>query len=802
MTPGHEPLAQAAPASSGSLASAIEDVIVTASRRRVEITETPYNVSAFSGEALEATDTTSLAKLAQQVPGLDIEDRGARFAGATVTIIRGLNASTPDRPGLTLEQRPVATYIGNSPVSGYFPLEDVERIEVLRGPQGTLYGAGALGGAIRIIPKDPELNAWSTELGASGYSTAHSSDVGYTATGLLNAPLGQISALRVSVRYEDQPGFIHQFGIIARTGDPITSSPALANPADVANSSAVYYDKKDVNYTHVVSGRASLLVEPTDKVRITFSFDASRVSGVGGPVDNPDYRGGAWYPDPRITFPSTGNYQLVTPTLEPYSRDSELGTIDGSFDLGFATLSSTSTYYETNGATNVDATYAVLHYPLAFLPYYAGNPINPRFVAANRFTDVDRAFTQELRLVSAAGEKLDYVVGAFYEHERRDAGMSTFAPGTTEQTVASGGMYVNSGPQGLFYTQPVSQDFKERALFGELTWHFSKRWQGTLGGRVSSHDFSETLTFNSYAAYFSGNSSAGNSDNDHIVKLNTSYEFTDGHRLYATYSQGYRRGGANAFPLTGVFNEPAAIQTYKPDKANNYEFGVKGRFASGARYSADVFYVDWKETQIGLQTPINGWAVVVNAPEARSQGFEAEFNTPLFTPKLTATLGVAYADATLTKSFCLPAGNESGVPGSYLPCGIAGSSGDRLPGSPRTSGSATLSYSQPLAAQQHINYTLNVEYKGSIANALPATNGSTFGANAVILPSYTFLNATIAYVTDHWKVALYGTNLLDRRAVYSAPVIQTPILGNLVNDYTINQPRQIGLRLQYAWGSK
>jgi iron complex outermembrane recepter protein len=187
---------------------ALQEVTVTASRRKTDIVEIPYNISAYSAAALEASDVKNLADLAQQVPGFTLENRGARDVAASVPIIRGLNASSPDRGGAVQvsEQSPVATYLGNTPVQGYFPIEDIQRVEVLRGPQGTLYGAGSLGGAIRLIPNDPELNTWAGNVTATGSNTDHADTPGYSGSGMLNAPIGDIAALRVSAKYDFQPG--------------------------------------------------------------------------------------------------------------------------------------------------------------------------------------------------------------------------------------------------------------------------------------------------------------------------------------------------------------------------------------------------------------------------------------------------------------------------------------------------------------------------------------------------------------------------------------------------------------------
>ena len=158
----------ASPTAPDTVQTTIQEIIVTAQRRETSIEQIPYNISAIGGDELTRTGTTDLRQLATEVPGFDMLDRGGQFEGSTVPIIRGLNASSTVRPGLMFEQSPVATYIGNSPVEGFFPIDDLQRVEILRGPQGTLYGAGALGGAIRLLPNDPILGTWAANLSGSG----------------------------------------------------------------------------------------------------------------------------------------------------------------------------------------------------------------------------------------------------------------------------------------------------------------------------------------------------------------------------------------------------------------------------------------------------------------------------------------------------------------------------------------------------------------------------------------------------------------------------------------------------------
>src|SRR6202453_3599989 len=218
-----------------SSAEQLNEITVTATRRQATLESVPYSISVVSGEQLEQEGITDIASLASQVPGLSLYDYGARFVGATVPIIRGINADSEPRGFRTFEQAPVGTYIGNSPVDGYFDLEDLKQVEVLRGPQGTLYGAGALGGALRLIPNAPDPSAFAGSFEAGADRLAHSSGTGYTLKAMLNLPLADTIAVRASAKYDYQPGFIDAYGLLQRSNNGLSGIPVLADPGDIVN---------------------------------------------------------------------------------------------------------------------------------------------------------------------------------------------------------------------------------------------------------------------------------------------------------------------------------------------------------------------------------------------------------------------------------------------------------------------------------------------------------------------------------------------------------------------------------------
>jgi outer membrane receptor protein involved in Fe transport len=375
---------QATAQDSSSSNSPVElaEVTVTANRREQTVEAVPYSMSVVSAEQLDQAGVTDLSSLASEVPGLSMYDFGARFAGAVAPVIRGINATAePTRGFRSFEQNPVGTYIGNSPIDGYFQLDDLKQVEVLRGPQGTLYGAGALGGALRLIPNDPDLKAFAGSVEASGGRVAHSSGTSYTVKGMVNIPVTDTLAFRAAAKYAYEPGFISAYGLLKRSNNGLSGIPELANPSDPIGSSGIYSSRDDWNFQKTFTGRASALWKPIDTFSAEVAILHSNLQGDGGPQVNPDFAGGVSPIDPQVTLPKGGHYQEFTQIDQPYSRYTNLLSLDVSYDAGFATVSSTSSYFSTTGSILQDNTYDLAGIENGgFLAYYAGSPTNPRFV--------------------------------------------------------------------------------------------------------------------------------------------------------------------------------------------------------------------------------------------------------------------------------------------------------------------------------------------------------------------------------------------------------------------------------------
>jgi iron complex outermembrane recepter protein len=794
----------------------LQEVIVTATRRELSLEAVPYSLTVVSAEQLQRTGVTDIASFAAQVPGLSMFDFGARLSGATTPIIRGLNATgeSATRPFRTFEQSPVGTYINNSPIDGYFHLDDVQRVEVLRGPQGTLYGAGTLGGAIRIIPNDPELGKFSANVDGSVGDLAHSAGTPHTVSGMMNLPLGDQVALRAAANYAYEPGFTDVSGIVVREGSQFYGAPVLANPADPVDSSANYTSKTDWNYQKTLTGRASLLWKPSDKFSAEAAYFLSNLNGDGAPLAKPAYQGGPYFIDPRITLPAGGDYHTLQSFDQPYWRKTDLASLDLTYDMGFATISATSSYYTTKGETQVDGTYSVGGYP-GFNAYYGGVPFNPRFVYSEWFTDSEHTFSQELRLVSNTkpGQRFDYVIGLFYEDQTRYGDWNTSTPGSYERSVAQGCtayVYYGSsfpncllrvGPNDVPFVQKDTQTFKDKSVFGEFTWHFLPRGQITFGGRHFSQEFTDAQSYVDYTfETFIPATPHSAPASKNIWKVNPSYEYTDRQYVYATWSQGFRRGGANSVPLTGIFAESPELAQYQPDSVNNYELGLKGRLANTTSYTLALFYMDWNNPQISASLP-SGNLAVYNGKKAVSKGVEFDLSGPMGLEGLRYILGGAYDDAKLTEDFSLPANCGCGT-GEIVPGLVKAYAGEVLPGAPKYSVAATLIYERAIAPEYVLDLSLNGTYRSEVQLFLTthAASGAFQNQQQYVTPAFGLLNMSASLQHRRWHVGAYVTNLADKR-VTLIPAVPTAILidPNLYAAELINPPREIGIRVGYSF---
>jgi outer membrane receptor protein involved in Fe transport len=761
------------------------EIIVTASRREQSVTSVPYNISAVTAEALERNGVTDIAKLSRSVPGLTIIDRGPREAGFSNTIIiRGITTSAA--AGLASASQTadtVSTYIGEAPLYVNMAIKDVQRVEVLRGPQGTLYGSGSLGGTIRFIFNRPDPAEFTATFEGAASATKKGAPSAYGDL-IVNVPLGEKLALRAVGSFSRSGGYVDQPFLFQRES---THGPASnADPSDILNGSPLIQPKKDVNWAETAFGRVSLRALPTDNVdlQLNYQYQHNSVGGAGGV--NPGFGGNDWY---------EGSQRL----LEPLESDTHLVNLDASVDFGFATLTSSSSYYDATVNSSRDSTGAgeLSGYGV----FYTGSP---RFIEEGLDYNRSTGFVEELRLASNGKTRLQYVLGAFYQNTKRFLRLDDIMPGYSEWRRAEGSnpFGPDAGPLPADFQLPANdrdflteetQRFREFALFGELTYNISDRWQVTGGARFFWQRFKDEATFllpQTEILVGPGLGSAvGNNQftsADHIFKVNTSYEVVDNVRAYGTFSQGFRRGGANALPSVGPFAERSGLNAYKADKINNYEIGIKGRLGRDLSFSTAVFQIDWKDIQLQLQTVASGQDFVANGGLARSRGFEFEGNWQISQP-LSVSFGYAYIDAKLIDAFEIRTLNATlddqtgGVAG-------AGSAGSPTPGTPRHSATLAIDYRHELSEDRAILFHVDGSYRSRILRNLQSST-----SDAYFLKGYSIWNPSITYETPRWSVTAFVDNVFDAKGITSIDSL-TPDIANRQRAIFISRPITAGIR--------
>ncbi len=807
---GGTPLAWA-----GDTGDALEEIVVTAGRREQNLMDVPYNISAVTGDSLLAAGITSLTDIARLLPGINVPDLGPRASSSNSNIIiRGLNANDPGGSAyLPWESVPlVSTYVDEVPLFVNLALFDVQRVEVLRGPQGTLYGSGAVAGTIKVIHNAPDPKSFAADFSLDGSGTSHSSNASYSTDGMLNIPLGESAALRVNVGYRSISGFINASNAVVFGPN---YQPVLANPADPVNSGFATQTLKDIDAAISTYQRAELLWH------VTGSFDASLAwqrqddhsNAFSRETQGQSYKDGVYIP------------------LAPDHRVVNLYALTLSDDLGFATVTSSTSFADNGDQSGYDQSPFLLRFN-ALSPLYYGS--YPRAIT-EFFTDYkDKSFVQELRLVSKASENWDYTVGGFFRRESNDLFQYETIPGfaawsqlpgsagavnsTLGSQYATFGDFVtqyNAGtapaalsPTDTNYTYARNSGFLDRAVYGELTRHITPEWQVTGGLRLFWQDVNQSLyqtipyggpAFSTLPPPENATDSLGRTItsgdqkfHNHLVKLNTGYAITPALHVYATYSEGFRHGGANASAIgTCAFCDSPNTASFQPDKVKNYEVGLKGTAGNWLRFSGDLFRMRWSDIQIQLYDYSDS-AYVANGGEAVSQGVELELEAQ-FGEGWSATFGYGYTDAKINGDFTII--DRPDVAGN--PPVLSAHDGDALPYVPKQTVTAGLGYTHPLTAEVSIDLHGDLSYRSSVTTQI---NASASGYQE--LGGFTTVGASAALrFGSAWRTRLYVNNLTNTPGISAAgPVLRNAdqYAPNYRENYVI-RPRTIGLALEYRF---
>jgi len=753
--------------------ASVDELVVTATRREERLIDVPYNISAVAGAQIEANQVQNAAELLRSVPGVAVVDRGPRNQGVASSIqMRGLNVDSVILGDYAVSAvAPVSTYVNETPLFANFALVDLERVEVLRGPQGTLYGSGSLGGTVRYIVNAPRPGETGGRFGATARHTAGSEGVGFSGEAVLNVPVGDRAAFRFSASLTDLPGIVDYVNVyrLDAQGMPVA-------PAGVLAPDAVYYAQEDADTVEIWYARAAFRAQLTDAIDVTLSY-TQQSDEIGGrrQVTRGLSGFGRRYDD----------YENGSIQLEPSSRDVRLAALEATVDLGFATLTSSTSYYEHEGESVSENTgYYAQNGWLSFYYNY------PRPMASAVRSYADKALIQEIRLVSDSDGPMDYVVGAFYQRQRLRATQESYLRGFARWWDLAFPTIPNEVNIDQDFAYDRREEFVDKAVFGELTWHFTEDFEATVGGRWFANE-SDNRTFMDVPVYASFSAPVNirfaAEDSKALFKLNASWRFAERQRAYATVAQGYRRGGANAVPLTGRYREDARWQTYGPDEAINYEVGVKGS-TPAFTYTAALFYIDWKDIQLNTVTPNWGFFVVQNGGRARSQGLEAQLDGRA--AGFRYSLGYTLTDAKLTEDVFAPTGGATPV----------AREGARLPGTPRHAITVALEKSVELANGSTLTGRINGYYQSETRNAVTTSTRLN-----VPLEGFQLWNASGSWENGPWRASLFVKNIFNEEGVtgrfteaYMGTLPSAGYFGSGAKDL-ITLPRTVGLALERSF---
>jgi len=731
-------------------ASESQDIVVTATRRAERIRDVPISITAFQQEELTEKGIVGYEGIARETPGVVLNRPTQNFNNFTSRGIatNGYNANLQSSVAVYIDELPVST-IGNTTVVDP-NLFDVERVEFLRGPQGTLFGSGSLSGALRILTKSPDLlsmdAAGLVDLGLTG-----SDSIRQRYNLMVNVP---IVTDKLGVRgvgfYRHEEGYLDNVG----TG------------------------KHNSNTLVDWGGRAIALWRPTDRLSIRLL----------GSYEDSDPK------DSSLTSPSLGREKRISDQPDRFTGKQSIvnGTLEYEFD--FAKLTSSTTYSDFDQKFYVDLAGT---FPAQAI--YPGAPI-----AFGLDADAyDKVYVQETRLVSSLKGPFQFVVGGFYLKRRRD--VDYFYRSSPEFLEARG---LKGLPDQYYQKQFTHQISKEIAAFGELTYRFSDKFWLTGGmryGTTSAQGFTEEggylatafgfnyytyallnipVTFNTFTPYAAVEGVKAKATKP-SWKASATFKPNDDLTTYFTFATGFRAPIVNAFAGRPSLVDPTDIiipNGASSDRLRSYEVGAKGRWLDGRlTANAALYWIDWSNIQAQANRQSDSVQFATNIGAARSRGAELELG---FIPAPNAFIGVnaAYNDSKITKL----SETEAAISGAVL--------GHRL-SAPRLQGSVYASYAMELGNETKGTFAVNAQYVGPYNSSFPNTPGrpdlplSTFGRT----DGYVNTNVSFTAKRRDLSAQLYVENLFDDHSVvYIHPE------AFLVSRFGTLRPRTVGIRLGYG----
>ncbi len=775
--PAADAAAQGAPAS-----NRLEEVVVTATRREVNMQEVAQSVTALSTEDIAKQAFQSLDDVAGALPSVTLVNA---IPGRNDVIMRGISTGT----GEYYTDSQVAVYLDDQPMTSSSQqvdvrLIDIERIEVLPGPQGTLFGSSSQSGTIRFVTNKPNFAGFSSQVDAE-VGTTKGGEPSYDVSGYVNIPISDSIAIRAVGFYAHEGGYV----------DNVFGEDLVGN---LDNAEVVEEDWNDYS---AFGGRlaARWQINPQWEASLSLVTQSSDTDG-------------DWAADS-----AAGDYKIVSFFDEFRDDDWYQASTSLKGDLGFAELSMTASYFDRDIVYEWDNTLYE-----NWRTYYFGGLYDTEYNGSTTFNDqTQNRWAYEVRLTSQGESRLQWMAGAFYEDVYDYWDYGARVPDLENTTAWAYAQYYAAAfgldplaPTDIYYLNVFEKTVRQKALFGEITFDLTDRWSVTGGARwfeYDRHEFESDHVPAGLPVFDEDPPGSGNfvlavpltsqgTDNDVVMKFATQYKFDDNKMLYALYSEGFRLGGKNSAraALVGVVPE-----TYLPDTLDNYELGFKSQWLDNRLLlNVSAFFMEWSNIQLsGDTSPIDPWWVrgTFNGGKAEQKGVEiqTEWNV---NDRFSLELGGFVADPEFSEGFVTPDGDPVGE-------------GWPMPDSPEEKLWAAFEFRVPgfIVRDGEFFTRMSYSYQGEFWNSLTSIRCSNIctdpddlaDAQDQVVPSYATSTLQFGVSSNSgWDATLIVRNLFDEeRGGYLSSSDYGETFGDSRFRYrsTPQRPRSISLSFTKRW---
>jgi len=711
----------------------LDEIIVTATKRSEALQDVSASIAAYREKDLILQGISDFSELAGNVPGVSMQEGGPGYRSVYIRGIATENGNSPTT-GVYIDESflPPGGIIQNIIEPVYF---DVARVEVLRGPQGTLFGGGSMGGTLRVINNQPSIDGFEAAVGGE-ISTTNGGGFNYETSAMVNIPLVDDKvAFRAAVTYRDKDGYVDK--IVA---------PAFGS---TAGDTLI----ENINDEEFFAIRAAMKWVASDKLEVTPSilYQKSNAANLGA-ADTPPL---------DLTMRRQVNVD------EPVEDEFLLGNLLVTYDLGDYEILSSTSYSQRDNFFEEDGSDYTAEVFLQF-PFYV-----PTVVTGD---GVGNLFTQELRVATTGDQRLQFVAGGYYENFSRDGGLLWIIPGAE----AAFPFFAAFFPGDVAFDSSGTLDRKHISLFGEATYQISDKFSATVGLRWFDYDIETSSTIRGVLG-----DHVKTSENGVNPKFTLTYEASDDHLIYTTVSQGFRPGGPNRIVPDALLDACTAeyeanglsigadgqIEGYESDQIWNYEVGSKNKFNDQVTLNFAAYYINWSDIQQGFSAQC-GIGSTQNFGEAKIYGLEMDFNAQV-SSQFRVFGGLNYNDATLADD----------VPNTNLTKGL------KIQSAPKWSFNVSGQYefTSPIGeAFVLVNYRYTDDSFRDFNQDDTPLNRRRFQE------SYSTLNARLGIVEEDWMVAIFADNLTNEAPVVGSFLSTFGHVPSRDRYFTL-RPRTIGV---------